>query len=82
MMFAQNNLQYHPDMTPAEAARVWMRLNECTDNGRAAINYHDDKTMSVNYKETSHGIVIMMRDGTCLPVPYRYDGSTHNLLRN
>lgn len=80
MMYSQNNLQYHPDMSPAEAARVWMRINECTDNGLAAINHGEDREMSVNYQETPHGINIILRNGTCIPVPYRYDGSTHNLL--
>lgn len=72
-MFARNHLQYHPDMTPNDAARIWMRLNECTEDGLSAIQYHDDGTMSVNYKETKHGIIIMLRNGTGVPVMYKYD---------
>ena len=71
---------YHPDMTPAEAARVWMRLNECTDAGVAAINYEENGVMSVNYQETHHGIIILLHNGTGIPVPYKYDGSADNLL--
>lgn len=72
--------ELHPDMSPDEAARLWMRINECTDDGRRAIHCGENREMSVNYKETPHGIVILMHDGTCLPVPYKYDGCTHNLL--
>lgn len=73
-MLAQKDLQYSPNMSPSEVAKIWMLRNECTDNGLAAINYNDDKTMSVNYQETKYGIVIITKNGTCIPVPYKYDG--------
>ena len=79
MMCSQNSLQYHPNMTPAEAARVWMTLNECTADGLAAITDNGDGTMSIKYSISRHGIVVYLHDGTCIPVPYRYDGSMHNL---
>ena len=81
-MFYHNHLQYNPNMSAADAAKVWMRKNECTDMGLKAIICGPNKEMSVNYQETPHGIVIIAKDGTCLPVPYRYDGSVHNLLCN
>jgi hypothetical protein len=71
--------EFDPDMAPAEAARIWMLRNECTDTGLKTITY-GSKEMSVNYKENPHGIVIIAHDGTAIPVPYRYNGSTHNLL--
>ena len=67
-------------MSPADAARVWMRRNECTDSGLAAINYCEDGTMNVNYQETPHGIIILLHNGTGIPVPYKYAGSAHGLL--
>ena len=79
----QNNQHfspYNPDVSADDAARTWMRLNECTDIGRSAINDEGDGMMSVNYQETPHGITILLHNGTGLPVPYKYDGSTDNLL--
>lgn len=78
--YSESALQYHPEMSAADAAKVWMRRNECTDNGQAAIHYGEDRTMSVNYQETSYGISILLHDGTCIPVPYKYQGDNAYLL--
>ena len=80
MQYYSSQSQYHPDMSADAAARVWMKLNECADNGLAAIYDDEDGMMSVNYQETPHGIIILLHNGTGLPVPYKYDGSTENLL--
>ena len=63
-----------PEMTPSEAAKAWVRENECTDIGHAAI-YSENGEMSINYHETPYGITIILKNGTALPVPYKYDGS-------
>lgn len=66
-------------MTPDMAARIWMLNNECTSDGAAAIETIDDQ-MSVNYQITRYGITILCKDGTAIPVPYRYDGSPIQLV--
>jgi hypothetical protein len=63
---------FHPDMSASEAATLWMRNHLCTDTGLAAIVDNDDGTTTVKYQKSPHGIVIMLHDGTCLPVPYKY----------
>ena len=78
--YSEASLQYHQDMSADDAAKVWMRRNECTDNGLAAIHYGENREMSVNYHETSYGISIILHDGTGIPVPYKYQGEPVCLL--
>ena len=78
--YSEVYLQYHPSMSADDAAKVWMRRNECTDNGLAATHYSDDGKMSVNYQEMPHGISIILHNGTCIPVPYKYQGENVCIL--
>jgi hypothetical protein len=74
-----NKINIRPNMTPAEAAKAWMHNNLCTDTGRAAIQTVDGIDV-VRYRETPHGIIIMLNNGTGLPVPYKYNGDYPLLL--
>jgi hypothetical protein len=78
--YSEADLSYHPSMSASEAAKVWMRRNELTDNGRAAINYEKDGKMSVRYEETTHGIDVVLKNGTSIPVPYKYQGEPIRLI--
>lgn len=60
-------------MAPAEAARLWIQINLLNDNGRAAITNKNDIDC-IRYMETNVGITIILKDGTAIPVPYRYGG--------
>ena len=75
------NVKYDftPQMTPSMAAKTWMLNNECSSNGDAAIETIDGQ-MSVNYQITRYGITILCKDGTAIPVPYRYDGTSVELI--
>ena len=70
---------FHPDMSPAEAAKMWLRKTELSSDGELAI-YTDGDAMSVNYMETPHGITIICKNGTGIPVPYRYSGEHVGLI--
>ena len=69
---------FHPQMTPSVAAKIWMLNNECTSDGEMAIEVIDGN-MSVNYQTTPYGITILCKNGTAIPVPYRYDGTNIEL---